>query len=78
MVVLEDIQGVVREAAKFFTDRAAAGRIREKGLYDYVTAVDEAVQQYIQEKLEALYRDIQLVYGRKSDCSGSRRHSFKL
>lgn len=25
IVVLEDIQGVVREAAKFFTDRAAGG-----------------------------------------------------
>lgn len=61
MIVMEEIQSVVREAAKFFTDRTAVGRIREKGLFDYVTAVDEAVQQYIQEKPETLCPDIQFM-----------------
>lgn len=68
MIEMEEIQGVVREAAKFFTDRAAVGMIREKGLYDYVTAVDEVVQQYMQEKLEALYPDIQFM-GEEKDNS---------
>lgn len=68
MITMEEIKGVVREATKFFTDRTAAVRIREKGLYDYVTAVDEAVQQYIQEKLEALCPDIQFM-GEEKDNS---------
>lgn len=67
-IEMEEIQGVVREAAKLFTDRSAVGMIREKGLYDYVTAVDEAVQQYIQEKLEALYPNIQFM-GEEKDNS---------
>ena len=55
------VQKIVRNAAKLFTDRNAAGQIKEKGVYDFVTAVDEAVQRYIQTELQNLYPEIQFL-----------------
>jgi len=52
------IMQIVRNAAKLFTDRESASRIKEKGLCDFVTAVDEAVQTYIQRELQSLYPEI--------------------
>lgn len=68
MIVMEEIQSIVREAAKLFADRTAAGIIREKGVCDYVTVVDEAVQCFIQKKLGKLYPHIQFI-GEEKDNS---------
>ena len=75
MIVMEEIQGVVREAAKLFADRAAARKIREKGAYDYVTAVDEAVQHFMQEKLGKLHPHIQFM-GEEKDNSAIDMNGF--
>lgn len=60
------VQKIVCQAAKLFTDRKSAGYIKEKGMYDFVTAVDEAVQNYIQNELQLVYPDI-LFMGEESD-----------
>ena len=52
------VQRIVRQAAALFTDRKSAECIKEKGLCDFVTAVDEAVQNYIQKELQQHYPDI--------------------
>lgn len=59
MILIEEIQTVVREAAK----------IKEKGAYNYVTAVDNVVQLFLQEKLQTLYPNIQFM-GEEKDNSG--------
>ena len=58
MIDYKKIQEIVRQASKLFTDRESAGRIKEKGMYDFVTAVDEAVQNFIQKELQILYPEI--------------------
>lgn len=68
MIEIEKIQMIVREAAKLFSDRVAAGQIKEKGTFDYVTSVDEAVQMNIQKKLYELYPEIQFM-GEEKDNS---------
>ena len=68
MILLKEIQGVIREAAELFLDREAAAKIKEKGAYNYVTAVDEAVQSFMQEKLGTLYPNIQFM-GEEKDNS---------
>lgn len=66
---IEKIQVIVRDAAKLFADRNAAASIVEKGHCDYVTAVDEAVQEYVRSRLEELYPQIQFM-GEEQDNSG--------
>ena len=68
MVDILKVQQVVREAAKLFSDREATGQIKQKGAFDYVTAVDEAVQDYIKTELGKLYPEIQFI-GEESDNS---------
>lgn len=68
MVDICIVQDVVREAANLFLDRAAVKQTREKGAYDYVTAVDEAVQGFMQQKLGELYPEIQFM-GEEKDNS---------
>ena len=46
---------------RFFSNRKVANQVREKGACDYVTAVDEAVQKFIQQKLGELYPHIQFM-----------------
>ena len=67
MVLIDEIQEVVREAAMLFTDREAAARIKEKGACNYVTAVDEAVQSLLQKRLKALYPNIQFMAEEKDN-----------
>lgn len=69
MIDITKIEPIVREASRLFADRQAAGRIREKGVYDFVTAVDEAVQQFMKEKLGELYPDIQFL-GEEAENTG--------
>jgi myo-inositol-1(or 4)-monophosphatase len=52
------VQEIVREAAKFFVNREAANQIKVKGAYDFVTAVDETVQQFIKTELNKIYPEI--------------------
>lgn len=68
MILIEEIQTVVREVAKLFADRDAVAKIKEKGAYNYVTAVDEAVQSFMHEKLGTLYPNIQFM-GEEKDNS---------
>ena len=68
MVDILKVQEVVREAAKLFSNREAANQIKIKGACDYVTAVDEAVQQLIRKELEKLYPHIQFM-GEEDDNS---------
>lgn len=49
MIEIYLVEKIVREAAQLLLDRTAVRQTREKGAYDYVTAVDEAVQKFIQE-----------------------------
>ena len=62
------IESIVREAAKLFADRNAAHSTREKGACDYVTQVDESVQNFIRTELGNLYPDIQFL-GEEQDNS---------
>ena len=55
------VQQILKEAAKLFANREEVNRIKEKGAYDFVTAVDEEVQKYIGEKLQKLYPQIQFL-----------------
>lgn len=68
MVDILKVQEVVREAAKLFSNREASGQIKQKGDFDYVTAVDEAVQEYMKMELGKLYPEIQFI-GEESDNS---------
>ena len=54
----KEVTKVVREAAKLFADRKAAENTVEKGSCDYVTMVDNEVQNFIQKKLYKLYPEI--------------------
>lgn len=67
MIEIKVIQRIVREAAKLFADRDAAIQIKEKGACDFVTAVDEAVQKYIQGELKQNYPEIQFLGEESSD-----------
>ena len=58
MIDYKLVKQIVCQASKLFTDRESAGRIKEKGMCDFVTAVDEAVQNFIQKELQLLYPDI--------------------
>lgn len=68
MVDILEIQELVREAAKLFSNREATHQIKEKGACDYVTAVDEAVQKFMQQELRELYPQIQFM-GEEGDNS---------
>ena len=67
MIDYKIIQEIVRHASKLFTDRESAGRIKEKGMYDFVTAVDEAVQNFIQKELQLLYPEISFLGEESAD-----------
>lgn len=69
MVEIEKVQEIIREASKLFLDRNAASQAREKGMCDFVTAVDEAVQAFIQHKLYARYPDIQFIGEEKDNTA---------
>lgn len=68
MVDILKVQQIVREAAQLFSDRQATAQIKQKGAFDYVTAVDEAVQEFIKQELGKLYPEIQFI-GEEADNS---------
>ena len=55
------IQEIILEASRLFADRHAAEHRKTKGVADYVTDVDFAVQSFIQEQLRQLYPEIQFM-----------------
>ncbi|CCX66109.1 inositol-1-monophosphatase [Firmicutes bacterium CAG:791] len=61
------LEQLLRNAGKLFQDRTLAGQTREKGVADYVTAVDYEVQQYIRTQLEEQYPRIQFLSEEKSN-----------
>ena len=61
------LEQLLRSAGKLFQDRTLAGQTREKGVADYVTAVDYEVQQYIRIRLEEQYPHIQFLSEEKSN-----------
>ena len=61
MMDTQKIVALVQEAAGLFADRKAAGSITVKGDCDFVTAVDQAVEGFLREKLTALYPQIQFL-----------------
>ena len=69
MIDYKLVKQIVRQASKLFTDRESAGRIKEKGMCDFVTAVDEAVQNFIQKELQLLYPDILFVGEESTEAS---------
>lgn len=68
MIEILKVQEIVREAAKIFSNRNAAEQIKQKGVFDYVTAIHEAVQEFIQKELSDLYPQIQFM-GEEKDNS---------
>ncbi len=63
----EELEALLKKAGKLFADRNAAAHTREKGIADYVTEVDFAVQQFIRERLEELYQEVQFLSEEKSN-----------
>ncbi len=64
---IEEIKALLKKAGKLFADRNAAAHTREKGVADYVTEVDFAVQQFIRGRLEELYPEVQFLSEEKSN-----------
>lgn len=64
---IEEVKRIVTQAGKLFQDREAAGHTKEKGVADYVTEVDFAVQQFIYGKLQERYPEVQFMGEEKSN-----------
>lgn len=64
---IEELEALLKKAGKLFADRNAAAHTREKGIADYVTEVDFAVQQFIRRRLEELYPEVQFLSEEKSN-----------
>ena len=64
---IEELKALLKKAGKLFADRNAAAHTREKGVADYVTEVDFAVQQFIRGRLEELYPEVQFLSEEKSN-----------
>lgn len=60
-IQLEAIQEIVLKASQLFADRQAAQHRNTKGVADYVTEVDFAVQDLIQNELKKRYPEIQFM-----------------
>ena len=63
----EELEALLKKAGKLFADRNAAAHTREKGVADYVTEVDFAVQHFIRRRLEELYPEVQFLSEEKSN-----------
>ena len=65
---MEKVMAYVKQAGELFTDRAMAGKIRQKGSTDFVTMVDTQVQEYLLGKLWQHWPHIQSM-GEEKDNS---------
>lgn len=57
----EKVLSLLRRCKPIVLDKLSAHQVTEKGLSDYVTAVDFHVQDFLDHELHALYPDIQLL-----------------
>ena len=53
----DDIISLVKETKGIITNREMAARVKEKGVADYVTQVDVAVQDFLKKELYMLAPD---------------------
>ena len=58
---LQRIIYLVKETEEIITNREMAAHVKEKGVADYVTQVDVAVQNFLKEELYKLYPEIQFL-----------------
>lgn len=58
---LQRIIYLVKETKEIITNREMAAHVKEKGVADYVTQVDVAVQNFLKEELYKLYPEIQFL-----------------
>lgn len=58
---IQRIISLVKEAKGIITDRDMAAHVKEKGVADYVTQVDVAVQDFLKKELYMLAPDIQFL-----------------
>lgn len=67
-IQLESIKEIILEASCLFADRQAAAHRQTKGVADYVTEVDFAVQKFIRDNLAKLYPEIQFMGEEKDNA----------
>lgn len=58
---IQHIINLVRETKEIITNRELAAQVKEKGVADYVTQVDIAVQNFMRRSLYTLAPDIQFL-----------------
>ena len=68
MVDINAVMKIVKDASALFASREAAENVTEKGRADFVTEVDLQVQQFVEERLQVLYPEIQFM-GEEADNS---------
>ena len=69
MIDVQQLIHIIRNMKPCFLDGEMSGRITFKGDIDFATEADFAVQRQVQERLLALYPDIQFM-GEEKDNSG--------
>lgn len=58
---IQQIINLVKATKVIITNREMAAHVKEKGVADYVTQVDVAVQHFLKEELHKLFPDIQFL-----------------
>ena len=58
---IQRIISLVKETKRIITNREMAAHVKEKGVADYVTQVDVAVQDFLKKELYILAPDIQFL-----------------
>lgn len=72
---IELVKKIVIEAGELFRNREAASHTKTKGVADFVTEVDFAVQKFVSGKLSELYPEIQFM-GEEKDNSDIDRNGL--
>lgn len=66
---MEKLTGILRETRKLMLDEKEASQVTEKGRADYVTRVDFHVQEFVRDRLEEAWPDIQFMGEEKDNSS---------
>ncbi len=72
---IQKIISLVTKTQEFIKNREMAAHVKEKGLADYVTQVDIAVQDFLKKELFALAPDIQFL-GEETGLQEMKAESF--
>ena len=67
-VSTEKLEEIVRSVKPLFLDRERSGQVKVKGIADFVTSVDMAVQELVERRLKEEYPQIQFM-GEEKDNS---------